>query len=58
VSLLDRIQWTRRRQGLSLRELARRLGLDPGTVEAWETGAIVKPFARIAEIFERYVEGV
>jgi hypothetical protein len=39
-------------------ELARRLELDPGTVGAWKAGAVVRPFPRIAMIFEHYVEDV
>jgi DNA-binding XRE family transcriptional regulator len=58
VSLPDRIRAARRRQGISQRELARRLGLDPATVWAWEAGAVVRPFPRIVAMFEEYVEGV
>ena len=36
VTLPDRIRAARRRQGISQRELARKLGLDPATVQAWE----------------------
>jgi transcriptional regulator with XRE-family HTH domain len=46
VSLPDRIRAARRRQGISQRELARCLGLDPATVWAWEAGAVVRPFPR------------
>jgi len=58
VSLPDRIRAARRRQGISQRELARRLGLDPATVWAWEAGTVVRPFPRIVAMFEQYVEGV
>jgi len=43
VPLPDRIQAARRRQGISQRELARRLGLYPATVCAWETGKVRRP---------------
>jgi DNA-binding transcriptional regulator YiaG len=36
--LAQRIQWTRRRRGLSLRELAKQLGVDPDTLRRWECG--------------------
>src|SRR5262249_16941851 len=58
VSMPDRIRAARRRAGISQRELARRLGLDPATVWAWEAGAVVRPFPRIARLFEDFVEGV
>lgn len=58
VSLPDRIRAARRRQGISQRELARRLGLDPATVGTWEAGRVVRPFPRIAKLFAQYVEGV
>jgi len=58
ATLAEKIQAKRRRQGISQRELARRLGLDSSTVSAWETGSVVRPFPRIATIFEQYVEGV
>jgi transcriptional regulator with XRE-family HTH domain len=58
VSLPERIRAKRRREGISQRELAGRLGLDPGTVKVWEAGAVVRPYPRIAAIFEHYVEGV
>lgn len=52
MTLPDRIQWARRRNGISQGELARRLGLDPATVWAWEAETVVKPFPRIAAILE------
>jgi DNA-binding transcriptional regulator YiaG len=39
--LAQRIQWARRRRGLSLRELAKQLGVDPDTLRRWERGIII-----------------
>jgi len=58
ASLPERIRAARHCQGISQREFARRLGLDPATVQVWEAGAVVRPFPRIAAIFENYVEGL
>ena len=58
VSLPDRIRAARRRQGISQEELAHCLGLDPSTVGTWEAGTVVRPFPRIAALFEQYVAGV
>jgi transcriptional regulator with XRE-family HTH domain len=58
ASLPDRIRAARRRQGISQGELARRLGLDPGTVGAWETGAVERPYPRFRRLFEEYVKEV
>jgi DNA-binding XRE family transcriptional regulator len=55
-TLAERIRATRRGQGISQGELARRLGIDPSTVTAWEAGTVEKPFARFARLFEKYVE--
>jgi hypothetical protein len=38
TSLRDRLLAARRRQGISRRELARRLGLDEETLARWERG--------------------
>jgi transcriptional regulator with XRE-family HTH domain len=50
-----RIRAAREGAGLSERELARRLGLDPGTVAAWERDEVRRPFPRIRRVFEQYV---
>lgn len=55
VTLGERIQAARRRQGISQRELARRLGIDPSTVTAWEAGTVEKLFPRFVRLFEEYV---
>jgi transcriptional regulator with XRE-family HTH domain len=55
VSLPERIRATRRRQGISQEELARRLGIDPSTVTAWESGAVRRPYRRFVEMFEKWV---
>jgi transcriptional regulator with XRE-family HTH domain len=54
----ERIAAARRRDGLSQRELARRLGLDPATVWAWETGQVRRPSPRLRRLFEEYVRDV
>ena len=58
VTLAERIQATRRRQGISQQELARRLGIDPSTLTAWENGTVEKPYPRFARLFEEYVGSV
>ena len=58
ATLALRIRDTRRKQGISQRELARRLELDPSTVAAWESGAVKKPYPRFTRLFEEYVAGV
>lgn len=58
VSLPERIRAARRRQGISQRELARQLGLDPSTVEAWETDKVRRPFPRYLRLFEKYVRSM
>ena len=52
----ERIRASRRRQGLSREQLAERLGLDQTTVEAWERGAVRRPYPRLVRIFREYVE--
>jgi DNA-binding XRE family transcriptional regulator len=39
--LAQRIQWARRRRGLSLRVLAKRLRVDPDTLRLWECGVML-----------------
>jgi DNA-binding transcriptional regulator YiaG len=56
ASLSERILAARRRQGISQRELARRLGLDPTTVQAWEKGKVLRRYPRLVRLFEEYVE--
>jgi DNA-binding transcriptional regulator YiaG len=58
LSLGEKIRAARRREGVSQRELARKLGLDPSTVEAWEAGRVRRPYPRLACLFEEYVRGV
>jgi ribosome-binding protein aMBF1 (putative translation factor) len=50
-----RIRAAREAEGLSERELARTLGLDPGTVGAWEGDQVSRPYPRIRRLFERYL---
>jgi hypothetical protein len=42
-------------QGISQEELARRLGVDPSTVIAWEAVTVRKPYRRFVELFEGYM---
>ncbi len=55
-TLGERIRAARRRQGISQEELARRLGIDPSTVAAWEAGTVKRPYPRFVRLFEGYVE--
>jgi transcriptional regulator with XRE-family HTH domain len=57
-TLRERIRAARHRQGISQEELARRLGIDPSTVTAWESGAVKKRYPRFVELFESYVESL
>jgi len=56
-TLAERIRRTRERQGISQRELARKLELDPTTVQAWEGGTVRRPYLCLTRLFEEYVEG-
>jgi transcriptional regulator with XRE-family HTH domain len=49
------IRAAREAEGLSERALARRLGLDPGTVAAWERGEMSPAYSRTWWGFERYL---
>lgn len=53
-----RIRAAREAEGLSERELARKLGLDPGTVDAWERDQVRRPYPRIRRVFERWLASV
>jgi transcriptional regulator with XRE-family HTH domain len=50
-----RIRAGREAEGLSEEALARRLGLDPGTVGAWEREEVGRPYPRIRRLFERWL---
>jgi transcriptional regulator with XRE-family HTH domain len=50
-----RLRAAREAEGLSERELARRLGLDPGSVAAWERGEMSPAYSRTWWVFERYL---
>jgi transcriptional regulator with XRE-family HTH domain len=50
-----RLKRAREDEGLTERDLARRLGLDPSTVSAWERDAIRHPYPRIRAVFERWL---
>ena len=55
ASLGGRIRAAREGEGLSEEVLARRLGLDPGTVAAWERDEVQRPYPRIRRVFEGYL---
>jgi transcriptional regulator with XRE-family HTH domain len=57
-TLGGRIRAARMAEGLSERELARKLGLDPGTVAAWERDEVSRPYPRICRVFERWLGSV
>lgn len=54
-TLGGRIRAAREAAGLSEEALARQLGLDPGTLAAWERGEVSRPYPRIRRIFESYL---
>jgi DNA-binding transcriptional regulator YiaG len=54
--LAQRIQWARRRRGLSLRGLAVQLGVDPDTLRRWERGIRI-PRGRWLELVEKFLRG-
>jgi transcriptional regulator with XRE-family HTH domain len=56
LSLGERIKAARRRDGLSQRQLAERLKLDPTTVQAWESGQVRRRYPRLLRLFEEYVK--
>jgi transcriptional regulator with XRE-family HTH domain len=58
TTLPERIIAKRRREGISQRELARKLRLDPTTVQVWERDEVRRPYPRLVRLFEEYVEGV
>ena len=49
------IRAAREAEGLSERELACRLGLDPGTVAAWERGGMSPAYSRTWWVFEPWL---
>jgi transcriptional regulator with XRE-family HTH domain len=51
----ERIRMLRERQGLTQTALAKKLGLNPSTVTAWERGRVRRPYARFARLFKEYV---
>ncbi len=52
----DRIRAAREADGLSQRELAAQLQIDPGTVTRWERGELMKPYLSVQRMFEEYVD--
>ncbi len=49
------IRAAREAAGLSHRELARRLNLDPGTIAAWERSEMGRAYSRTWWVFERWL---
>jgi transcriptional regulator with XRE-family HTH domain len=56
LSFGERIKRKREGQGISQRELARRLDVDQATVWAWETGQVRRLYPRLIRLFEEYLE--
>jgi transcriptional regulator with XRE-family HTH domain len=54
-TLSARIRRVREQEGLSQEELARKLGLNPSSVRAWERNEIRKPHRRLLRVFEEYL---
>jgi DNA-binding XRE family transcriptional regulator len=50
-----RLRAAREAAGLSEEALARKLGLDPGTVAAWERDEVSRPYPRIRAVLERWL---
>ena len=50
-----RVRAARKAEGLSEEALAHRLGLQPGTVTAWEGGEIRRPHPQTRKAFERWL---
>jgi DNA-binding transcriptional regulator YiaG len=55
--LARRIQWARWRKGLSLRGLAKQLGVDPETLRRWECG-LRTPRGKYVALVEQSLEDV
>jgi transcriptional regulator with XRE-family HTH domain len=55
--LAQRIQWARRRKGLSLRGLAKQLGVDTETLRRWECG-LRTPRGKYVALVEQSLEDV
>jgi site-specific DNA recombinase len=53
-SLAGRIRTAREAEGLVEEALARQLGLEPGTVAAWERDEVRRPYPHIRQVFERW----
>lgn len=52
----ERLSWIRKYRGLSQTAMARRLGVDPGTLARWERGERV-PEGRFLQSLERWIGG-
>lgn len=55
-TLGERIKAKRRREGLTLREVALRLDVDLGTAMAWEKDEVRKPYPRYIQLFEEFLD--
>lgn len=55
ASFGGRLRAAREAEGLSEEALARKLGLDPGTVAAWERDEVRRRYPRIRRVFERWL---
>jgi transcriptional regulator with XRE-family HTH domain len=55
ATLGGQLRAAREGAGLSEEALARKLGLDPGTLAAWERDEVRRPYPRMRAIFERWL---
>jgi transcriptional regulator with XRE-family HTH domain len=56
-TLGDRVRAKRLAEGLTQRQLGEKLGIDPGTVQAWEAGAVTRRYPRLVRLVEEFLEG-
>ena len=57
-SLSERLRKARKAAGLSQKALALRMGLDPSTVRAWESGRVGAGHERVREVLEDFMAEV
>jgi transcriptional regulator with XRE-family HTH domain len=55
-SLPERLRWVRRQLGLTQREMAERIGVDPCTLRDWEAG-LHQPIRGSLEVIGRFLHG-
>ena len=55
-SLSEKLKAARRTLGLSQRAMAKRLGIDPGTLQAWESGKGRCPSKKLQRIIDDFLK--